>query len=35
MLRTKHGEIQSESKADQKLGYAYQHADRLAPLVNK
>ena len=34
MLIAKHGEIQSGSPADQWLTWAYQHADRLDPLVN-
>lgn len=34
MLIAKHGEIQSGSQADQWLTWAYQHADRLDPLVN-
>jgi len=35
MLTTKHGEIQPGSQADQWLTWAYQHADRLDPLVNE
>lgn len=35
MLTGKHGEIQLGSQADQWLTWAYQHADRLDPLVNK
>lgn len=34
MLISKRGEIQQGSPADQWLGWAYQHADRLDPLVN-
>jgi hypothetical protein len=34
-LHAKHGEIQSGSPADQWLTWAYQHADRLDPLVNE
>ncbi|MEO5955548.1 MAG: hypothetical protein ABIR36_07660 [Nitrospiraceae bacterium] len=34
MLITKHGEIQQGSPAEQWLGWAHQHADRLDPLVN-
>jgi DNA topoisomerase IB len=35
MLIAKQGEIQQGSKADQWLGWAYQHADRLDPLVSE
>lgn len=34
MLITKHGEIQPGSQADTWLAWAYQHADRLDPLIN-
>jgi hypothetical protein len=33
MLVSKHGEVQSESPADQWLRWAHQHADRLDPLI--
>ena len=35
MLIAKHGDIQPGSPADQWLGWAYQHANRLDPLANK
>lgn len=34
-LHAKHGEIHSGSQADQWLTWAYQHADRLDPLINE